>query len=67
MNKDELIKLKEEVESAKDTENSKDLTESQVAKKMTEDDFKIYMNGTYVEPQITTEYCDSKEINGKTK
>jgi len=62
-----LIKLKDEVEAVKDVENSKDLTESQSDKKMTEDDFKIYMNGTYVEPQITTEYYDSKENVGKTK
>ena len=30
--------------------------EFQTEQKVTEDDFKVFLNGTYTEPQVTTEY-----------
>jgi len=70
LEKNKLEGLKSTLEAAKKLEEAVEKIrrgEIKTEQKITEDDFKVYVNGTYVEPQVTTEWDDANDFNLKSK
>lgn len=68
LKKNKLEGLKSTLEAAKKLEETIDkirFGEIQTEQKITEDNFKVYINGTYVEPQATTEWDDDLKPKSK--
>lgn len=70
LEKNKLEGLKSTLQAAKKLEETVEkirFGEIKTEQKITEDDFKVYINGTYVEPQVTTEWDDANNFNLKSK
>lgn len=61
----DLKRLNLAAKKLEETVNKIRFGEIKTEQKITEDDFKVYINGTYVEPQTTTEWDDDLKPKSK--
>ena len=61
----DLKRLNLAVKKLEETVNKIRFGEIKTEQKITEDDFKVYLNGTYAEPQTTTEWDDDLKPKSK--